>query len=806
MPHRRRRGSRFGARCACFDVAGIGYRRPEARGVCGSPLRCVARAQDALRGAVERRAGRAAARAVRRVARSGARRGCARDSRRIQHGRGQPLPEEAMRAAKPAHVCARLPQLPQALSVDPRVPALERSEQPDAADRVVAGRSARRGSLLQRRQALLQGLHRHWGRPARPEQADDAPLACSFPPLRERQATVVGTPQLHRHQSPLWPHALVPRAGSGEGLAYRNRRHRLLPQGQRSSQLHLQRAAGGERAEAGLHPGAQQPLADQAALPLPVEHRLLGQPLRLRTRSRRREAAAWVLGRSPLSELDPMRAIRALGLTAVIVCIAVSSADARPAVGRAESVLVLKDGQVAVQRERFVGPSSLPMPPAQMPHAARRASTAAAKKQPPKGRATRLALDDLLAAGAIDQPSRDARQASLRRALRGYKTLTGTRKKELGAVIDNADVMARSKQLTASRLNAVFATLEANTSWWSAGFVPSPGARVSVDGSPVIWQYYPGQGIELQMLANFGKANALWAGKKKAALRALLDQLIPLAADRGGWPAFEYYFKFGGGKPPWTSSISQGTAVQALARAGQLLDDGGLTGWAQLLLGAFEQPPPAGVRQDTPSGPFSLIYSFAPNMLVINAHLQALVSLFDVAQITGDPRALALFQQGDAEAQAVLPSYDTGAWSMYDQSHESNLSYHDLVTTFLKNLCTRTATAIYCDTASRFKTYRKTAPVSTPVTQTIRSGKPAKLAFTVDKIARVGRTVLDASGQAVFATSAVVGPGQHFYNGSRPATAGAYTLRVSATDLAGNLGATAEGPLRILPPRKKPTR
>ena len=154
----------------------------------------------------------------------------------------------------------------------------------------------------------------------------------------------------------------------------------------------------------------------------------------------------------------------------------------------------------------------------------------------------------------------------------------------------------------------------------------------------------------------------------------------------------------------------------------------------------------------------------------------------------------------------MLPSYDTGAWSMYDQSHESNLSYHDLVTTFLKNLCTRTTTVIYCDTASRFKTYRKTAPVSTPITQIIRSGKPAKLAFTVDKIARVGLTVLAPSGQAVFATSAVVGHGQHFYNWSRPATAGAYTLRVSATDLAGNLGATAEGPLRILPPRKKPTR
>jgi hypothetical protein len=500
-----------------------------------------------------------------------------------------------------------------------------------------------------------------------------------------------------------------------------------------------------------------------------------------------------------------MRAIRALCLTALVWCIAVSSAEAGAA-GRAERVLVLKHGEVAVQHERLLGPSSFPTPPAELPQAARRASAAAAKKPAPKGRATRLALDELLASGAIDQPTRDARQASLRRVLRAYQTLSGTSKKELGAVIDNADAIAASKQLTVSRLNAVFATLEANTSWWSAGFVPSPGARVSVDDSPVIWQYYPGQGIELQMLANSGKVNALWSGKKKAALRALVDELLPLAADRGGWPAFEYYFKYASGKPPWTSSISQGTAVQALARAGQLLADPNLTAFAQSAMAAFEQPPPAGVREETPSGPFYLIYSFAPNELVINAHLQALVGLYDVAQLTGDPRALGLFQQGDAEAQAALPSYDTGVWSMYDQSHESDLSYHNLVTSFLQNLCKRTGTPIYCDTGTRFKSYRTIAPTVAPVTRTIRAGAAAKLSFSVDKISRVGVTVRNAAGTIVFATSAVVGHGQRFYTWSRPAAAGNYTLRVSATDLAGNRATPADAPLRILPPRKKTAR
>ena len=492
--------------------------------------------------------------------------------------------------------------------------------------------------------------------------------------------------------------------------------------------------------------------------------------------------------------------MRRLFTAAVAAGLLLPGAAAHARSGQVEPVLVLRDGKVLVKPERFLGPTSLPGTRA----SARATATAAAsKKKAPRGRSTRQALDELLAQGAIDQATRDARQASLRRTLRTYKGLTGTRKAELGAVIDNADAMAGSSQLTPQRLNAVFKTLEANTSWWADGSIPRSGARVSVDGSPVIWQYYPGQGIELQMLANFGKANALWAGKKKTALRTLVDELLPLAVDRGGFPAFEYYFKFGGGKPPWTSSISQGTAVQALARAGQLLADPNLTGFAQQALGAFEQPPPAGVRLNTPTGPFYLIYSFAPKMLVINAHLQALVGLYDAAQIIGDPRALTLFQEGDAEAQAVLPTYDTGAWSMYDTSHESDLNYHDLTTTFLTNLCKRTATPIYCDTATRFKTYRKTPPTGAAVTRTIRAGKPAKLTFTVNKISRVGVTVVDAQGSTVFSTSAIVGRGDHFYNWSRPADAGTYTLRITPTDLAGNRGETAEGSLRILPPRKK---
>jgi hypothetical protein len=466
----------------------------------------------------------------------------------------------------------------------------------------------------------------------------------------------------------------------------------------------------------------------------------------------------------------------------------------------ASPVLVLHGKGVTVRDERSLGPTDFPATAAPRRTPPRAAATAARK--PPAGRQTRDAIDALLAQGAIDQPTRDARQAELRSALRAYKALSGTRHLQLGAVIANSDAMAAAGQLVPGRLGPVFATIDANVEWWQNGPFLASGQRVSVGDSPLIWQYYPGQGIQLQMLANFGKANALWAGKKKAALRAMLDALLPLAVDRGGWPAWEYYFQFGGGSPPWTSSISQGTAVQVLGRAAQLLADPTLAAQGTAALAAFEQPPPSGVRVDTETGPFYAIYSFAPDQRVINAHLQALVGLYDFAQITGDARALALFQQGDAEAQAVLPQYDTGLWSMYDQNHESDLNYHQLVTTFLANLCKRTATPVYCDTEARFTADLTAIPTVTPSTSRIRAGAPAKLVFSLDKVSRVG-IVVSQGTRTLYSTSAVVGRGTRSFTWSSPPAPGLYDLKVVATDLAGNRSQPATRALRVLKARKR---
>jgi hypothetical protein len=469
---------------------------------------------------------------------------------------------------------------------------------------------------------------------------------------------------------------------------------------------------------------------------------------------------------------------------------------------RAQPVLKLDaGGQVRRANDAHLPKADLSAPPPRAPGL--RAARTHAAGPAPAGPVFRTAISDLLATGQIDQPTYDRAKNAYNGVKRAYKATTGARKVNLKAVLAEADDMSRRGFVSPSRLAAMSLTLERNRQWWTTGSLPTGGQRIEFSGSELVWQYYTGQGIQIQQLGNFGKANALWRDKDETALRALLDELLSLSADRGGVLAFEYYFEFGGGQPPWASGLSQATALQALARATDLTGDPKYRDAATRGLGLFEQPPPNGVRVDGEAGPHYLIYTFNPDLRVINAFLQSVIGLYDFAQLTGDPRAQNLYAAGEAEARVETPRYNTGNWSLYSQSRESDLSYHKLLRDFLKRLCDRTGTAVYCDTAQAFTDQLKIAPQVAPLTRRVRGGKPAQLKFRLSKISRVGVSVIDSGGKTVFATSAVVGFGDKFFTWlTPPIAAGTYTLRVSAVDLAGNRGQTASGPLRVLKGRK----
>jgi hypothetical protein len=505
------------------------------------------------------------------------------------------------------------------------------------------------------------------------------------------------------------------------------------------------------------------------------------------------------------------------------------------ALGGAQSPAALARGAAEARLESNLAPVHIRM----------RAQAASSK-----GPSVTAAMSSLLHGGAITETVYHQDYAAYLAAKSSLGRLTGTRKEELGAVVANVQAIAGAGELVPSRLPALFLTLERNRQWWTTEPLLASDERVSFPGSRIVWEHYPGQGIQIQWLATFGEANGYFlSGHENANLRQLLGEVIPLATDRAGGIAWEYMFRFDGGAPPWTSGLSQGTALQVLARAWQRFKEPAYLTAAQQALGIFQTAPPQGVRVRTSAGAMYAEYTYAPNDRILNGFIQSLVGLYDYTSITKDPLGLALFEAGDAEARAIVPLYDTGAWSLYDQFGESDLNYHELLTEFLQHLCERTrggppiapaapptpsppttttpttttptatttpttsnsggvgasASAlrahaaqtssqipgdqIYCTTAQHFTEDLRTPPAISLLSKKLAGGTRAGVQFSLSKIATVSLTVRQGS-KVVWTNSATIERGKPRILWITPAKGGTFSVELTATDLAGNFSTT----------------
>jgi hypothetical protein len=318
--------------------------------------------------------------------------------------------------------------------------------------------------------------------------------------------------------------------------------------------------------------------------------------------------------------------------------------------------------------------------------------------------------------GDISASAYQGYAASMRAALASLKQLRGTPARELGAVIQNLRAMAASRTLTSGRLPALFMTLDRNRQWWTSQSVPAANQIINFAGSEIDWEYYPGQGLELQELANFFKANWLFthgSGHNNYQRgSALLSDLMRLATHRAGGTSWEYFFNFDGGAPPWISAMSQGTGLEALANAFTATGNRTYLSIASHALPVLRTSPGRGVAVRTRRGIRFVQYSFDPARRdeVINAFLQTLIGLRAYAQASGDQIAWHLFNAGDAEARHEVPSFDTGRWSLYQPGVLDSLSYHQLVTGFLHQLCSAVHARVYCVAAAHFQAYMNHPP------------------------------------------------------------------------------------------------
>jgi hypothetical protein len=189
------------------------------------------------------------------------------------------------------------------------------------------------------------------------------------------------------------------------------------------------------------------------------------------------------------------------------------------------------------------------------------------------------------------------------------------------------------------------------------------------------------------------------------------------------------------------------------------------------------------------------MYSTNPKLLILNGFLQSLNGLFDYTQVSADPAGQAAFQAGDAEARTAVPKYNTGEWSLYEGTRESDLGYHQLVRQFLDGLCERTLQAVYCDTAIDFQAQESRPPVLRIRTTRGTARKPLPVTFTLSKISTVSLFVND-----VPITSARLGRGKNTLRWAGRKKPGDVNVRLDATDLAGNKASVA----KIVQLRRRP--
>src|SRR4051812_35920041 len=338
------------------------------------------------------------------------------------------------------------------------------------------------------------------------------------------------------------------------------------------------------------------------------------------------------------------------------------------------------------------------------------------------------ALQRAEAAGALPAPQGALYRQVLTKARTGRDGLHGVRRREMASVLTIAGTIAKRGELTTARMPAAFLTLERNAEWWATNGPPAPGspgengargrrckplpararaARVAFPGSELVFQYYPGLGLQLQVNGTWGKANALFGSSNPVFVArgaALLNELLPLGVVRSGVLAWEYVFPIFGGRPPWISALSQATAVEALTRAATKLGRPDLLNVAGAGAGAFAFPPPAGVRVKLGGGmAWFVLYSFAPRQRVLNAHLDAVAALFDLAQASGDVHTKAAYDAGLLAARRRIRSFDTGVWSKYSNPGAlADLNYHVLNTTLAGEVCKRSGDRAVCRAAGSF--------------------------------------------------------------------------------------------------------
>ena len=196
------------------------------------------------------------------------------------------------------------------------------------------------------------------------------------------------------------------------------------------------------------------------------------------------------------------------------------------------------------------------------------------------------------------------------------------------------------------------------------------------------------------------------------------------------------------------------------------------------------------------------IYPFDPGLRVLNADLQVIIGLQQVAKLDGAADYADLAKRAAATAEDRMPRYDTGAWSRYSEQREAPLEYHDLQTAQLGELGKALKDPVLGDYGQAFADYRTEAPAFDVVPGGTKRIYPVPrdgfrdtfaVKFTVTKLSTVVAT-WRRNGKKVrdIKLGLLSGGGHSLAWSPGKSAAGRYTIGFTAKDLAGNRGSVTD--------------
>jgi hypothetical protein len=403
----------------------------------------------------------------------------------------------------------------------------------------------------------------------------------------------------------------------------------------------------------------------------------------------------------------------------------------------------------------------------------------------------RKGLDRAVSSGQLDQATADGYAAIAGRAEALLPKIPPLRAQTLTQMLK--DIAGQSVDYSPQWALTLFSMLQFNVQTLATHRLPPSGTDL-YDSDGVLYRFVTGHGFEFHPLGEFGALNTLILTGKTDQAKTLADALVARAVPKEGRLLWSYPFPFGHGEAPWRSGMAQAVAAQALARVGQALNDQSLLDAAGQAYAAV----PGRLVRSLPAGPWIKLYNFdaAP---VLNAQLQSAISIGDYAQISGDTGAAGLAAQLQASAEAMLPKFDTGYWSLYSLGgKESSFGYHDYVVTLLRKLAARNPSdTTWSDFATKFKSYETQPPVVKPTVASAADPSADPTVIYPDPqdgyldsttftfwLSKVSTVTLHAGGQT---KSVLLGHGTQTITWSPgPRAGGTYYPYLTATDPAGN--------------------